>query len=276
MASSAPKLPIAPSSPPAPSSTAEPIASATPTASLPSSSEVSLVLVHVHQIIPSVRLFVHHVRLGDGLLEVLIPPRMRALLTRRTVGAEAGEVARAQLAADVLLAAGGAQRTEALVVVGAGRQLGLGVDVQIQTLVAVAAVAVADEEVALGHLAQVVLVQELAALALLAQRAQPVLAHQRVVARVGARRRVGRHVPVRARRPQRTVPRYEGFAYRSVGGKAVAVGRAQERREAEAVARRLVLEDLLRELGGSRRRLGRRHGGRGCNGLLCAMLFLPG
>ena len=36
---------------------------------------------------------------------------------------------------------------------------------------AITAVAVADEEIALGHLAQVVLVEELAALALLAQAA---------------------------------------------------------------------------------------------------------
>lgn len=101
---------------------------------------------------------------------------MRALLARGAVRAETGEVARAQLAADVLLAACRAQRAETLVVVGARRQLGLGVDVQIQTLVAVRAVAVAHEEVALRHLAQVVLVQELAALSLFAERTQPVLA----------------------------------------------------------------------------------------------------
>lgn len=101
----------------------------------------------------------------------------------------------------MLLAAIGAQGAEALVVVRAGRELGLGVDVQVEALVAVRAVAVPHEEVALGHLAQVVLVQELAALALLAERAQPVLAHERVVARVGAARRVRRHVPVRTRRP---------------------------------------------------------------------------
>ena len=47
---------------------------------------------------------------------------------------------------------------------------------QVQTLVAVAAVPVAHEKVALGHLAQVVLVQELAGLALFAEAAQPVLA----------------------------------------------------------------------------------------------------
>lgn len=154
----------------------------------------------------------------------------------------------------MLLAAIRPQGAEALVVVRTGRELGLGVDVQVEALVAVRAVAVADEEVALGHLAQVVLVQELAALALLAQRPQPVLAHERVVAGVGAARRVRRHVPVRTRRAERTVARHEGLAYRPVGREAVAVGRAEEGREAEVVGRRFVLEDLLREFGGRRRR----------------------
>lgn len=58
---------------------------------------------------------------------------------------------------------------------------------------AVTAVAVTDKEVALGHLAQVVLVQELAALAFLAQAAQPMLADQVVEVTVAALR----DVPIR-------------------------------------------------------------------------------
>jgi hypothetical protein len=48
---------------------------------------------------------------------------------------------------------------------------------QVQTLLAIGAVAIAHEEVALGHLAEVVFVQELAGHALFAQPAQPVLAY---------------------------------------------------------------------------------------------------
>ena len=50
------------------------------------------------------------------------------------------------------------------------------IDVQIQALITVGAVPVAHKKVALGHLAQVVLVQKLARLALLAEAAKPVLA----------------------------------------------------------------------------------------------------
>lgn len=48
---------------------------------------------------------------------------------------------------------------------------------QVQALVAVRAVPVSNEEIAFRHLAQVVLVKELAGLPLLAQGAQPVLAY---------------------------------------------------------------------------------------------------
>lgn len=258
MASSASEFSITSSSPPATSS-AEPISPAAPAVPiLPP--EVSLVVVHPHKVVPPHGLLGNDVHLSDGLLQVRVPPGMGALLTGGAVGAEAGKVAGAELAADVLLAAGGAEGAEAAVVVGAGGQLGLGVDVEVEALVAVGAVAVADEEVALGHLAQVVLVQELAALALLAERAQPVLADERVVARVRAARRVGRHVPVRARRAQRAVPRDEGLAYGPVRREPVAVGRAEEGREAEGVAGRFVLEDLLRELRGRRWRCRRGHG----------------
>lgn len=88
--------------------------------------------------------------------------------------------------------------------------------------------------------------QELAALALLAQGAQPVLAHERVVARVRAARRVRRDVSVAAGGARRAVARDKGFADGPVGREAVAVGRAEEGREAEGVGGGFVLEDLLR------------------------------
>ena len=120
--------------------------------------------------------------LGDGLAQICPPARMGAFVAHLAVGAEAGQVKGANLPPDVLLGAVGTEGAEAPLVVGAGRQLGGRVDVQIEALIAVGAVAVAHEEVALGHLAQVVLVQELARRALLAEAAQPVLAHQAVEA----------------------------------------------------------------------------------------------
>lgn len=54
------------------------------------------------------------------------------------------------------------QGAKPAVVVGAGGKFGRGVDVEVEALVPVGAVAVADEEVAFGHLAEVVLVEELA------------------------------------------------------------------------------------------------------------------
>lgn len=87
---------------------------------------------------------------------------MRAQLTQLPVGAETAQVVEANLPLGVLLVAPGAQGAEAPFVVRAGGKPGGRVDVQVQALVAVRAVPVPDEEVALGHLAQVVLVQELA------------------------------------------------------------------------------------------------------------------
>lgn len=72
--------------------------------------------------------------------------------------------------------------TEALaLIVLAQRQPRLLLDMQIQTLIPVLAVPVDIVELALAHLAQVVLVQVVAGVALLAQRLQPVLADVVVV-----------------------------------------------------------------------------------------------
>lgn len=161
---------------------------------------------------------------------------MGALLAVWPIRAETGEIIRAHLLADVFFGAPGSQWAEALFVMWAGRQLALGVDVQVQTLVAVGAEAVAQEEVALRHLAQVELVQELAALALLTQATQPVLADERVegvstillAAAVG-----GGDVALRAAGSQGAVTVDVGFTCGAIGRKAVEVGSLEERREGE-------------------------------------------
>lgn len=114
------------------------------------------------------------------LFQARLPSWVGALLAVWSIGAETSEVIRAHLLADMFLGAPWPKRAEALVVMWAGRQLALRVDMQIQTLVTVGAEAVAQEKVALGHLPQVELVQELAALSLFAQATQPVLADERV------------------------------------------------------------------------------------------------
>lgn len=118
--------------------------------------------------------------LDSWLFQARLPFWMCTLGAVWSTGAEASEVVGAHLLADMFLGAPGPERAEALLVMWAGWQLALGVDMQIQALVAVGAEAVAQEKVALGHLPQVELVQELAALALFAQATQPVLADERV------------------------------------------------------------------------------------------------
>lgn len=117
---------------------------------------------------------------------------------------------------------------------------------QIETLITVRAVSVAHEEVALGHLSQVVLMKKLAVLALLAQAAQPVLADQGVQPTSRLRDLCVRDVSFRASCTVRAMPCLEGFAYRSVGGEADLVGSAEEVGEAEVVGDRGVIEDCAR------------------------------
>ena len=188
-------------------------------------------------------LFLPHLR----RLHVLIPgpPRVRAQPAQLAVRAEAAQVVEANLPLCVLLIAPGPQRAKPPIVVRAGREAGRRVDVEVQALVAVGAVPVADEKVALWHLAQVVLVQELARLSLLAEAAEPVLAHQRaeggllvlMAATAGLLllllRGVG-YVPLGAVGFQGAARgRVEGFAYWSVGGEGVLVGFLEERGECE-------------------------------------------
>lgn len=79
------------------------------------------------------------------------------------------------------MSAVGTVPAEPSVVPGTVFDFALGVDVQKGTLLVVAGVE-AGVEVTLGHLGHVVLVQELALIALLAQTAQPVLTHDRPIA----------------------------------------------------------------------------------------------
>lgn len=210
------------------------------------------------------------------LLQVRRVARVR-LLALRPLRAEAREVELAQRLPDVLLGAAGPQRAEAALVPRARREAGVRVDVEVETLVcgwdgmlafaqgkgraggghrtrrrtSIAAVPVPHEEVALGHLPQVVLVQELAALALLAQAAQPVLAHEVVEVAVVALR----DMAVRARVAHGAVALEEGLACRPCVRDAESLRREEERAEGELVTRVLVLDDLLGQL--VRARVGR-------------------
>lgn len=106
---------------------------------------------------------------------------------------------------------------------------------KVEAFVAVAAKPIAEEEVALGHLAQVELVQELAGLALLAQAAQPVLADQRVERMTTAflLRARGGDVAFGTACAHGTVAVAVGFTYGAVGGEAVEVRFLEEGREGE-------------------------------------------
>lgn len=212
--------------------------------------------------------------LDTGLFQARLPLWMGAFLALGPIRAEAGEIVRAHLLADMFLGAPGPQRAEALIVMWTGRQLALRVDVQVQALVAVGTEAVAQEEVALGHLAQVELVQELAALTLFTQAAQPVLAHERVerVSAILLAAAVGNgDVALRAAGSERAVAVDVGLAYWAIGGEAVEVGSLEKRREGECRCIRgcCLGQQLLRQLAcRRRRRSGRpRHGLGGLGGL---------
>lgn len=174
--------------------------------------------------------------LDTGLFQARLPPWMRPFLALGAIRAEPGKVVWTHLLARVFLGAPRPQRAEALIVVWTRRQLALGVDVQVQTLVTVGAEAVAQEEVALGHFPQVELVQEFAALALLTQATQPVLADKRIerVSTVLFAAAVGHgDMALRAAGSEGAVAVDVGFAYWAVGGEAVEVGPLEERCEGE-------------------------------------------
>jgi len=103
------------------------------------------------------------------------------VLAGRSLGTETGQVVHAQHSPEMLVPAVRSVAAEAPLVPRAVLDLALRVDVQEGALLVVAGVE-ARVEVALGHLGHVVLVQELALVALFAESAQPVLAHDRPVA----------------------------------------------------------------------------------------------
>lgn len=116
---------------------------------------------------------------------------------------------------------------------------------EVETFFAVRAVTVTHEEVAFGHLAQVVLVKKLAVLALLAESTQPMLADEGVEPAGGLLHLAPgfRNMAFGASRAVRAVAGLEGFAYRTIGRQADLVRLLEERREAEAEPRRRVVEN---------------------------------
>lgn len=77
----------------------------------------------------------------------------------------------------VLVSAIGSMFAESSCIPWAILDLALGVDMKVNTLCSIVALAVLAVEPALGHLAQVVLVQELAVVALLAETSKPMFAN---------------------------------------------------------------------------------------------------
>lgn len=103
------------------------------------------------------------------------------VLAGGSLRAESGQVVHAEHPPQVLVPAVRTVAAEAALVPRAVLHLRLGIDVQEGALLVVAGVE-AGVEVALRHLGHVVLVQELALVALLAEATQPVLAHDGPVA----------------------------------------------------------------------------------------------
>lgn len=98
------------------------------------------------------------------------------MLTLRAIRAETSHVELAQLPPDMSLAASWTFLAEAFVVVFAHGQFRAFLDVDIQALITILAVPILIEELAFAHLSQVVFVEVVAGIPLLAQALQPVFA----------------------------------------------------------------------------------------------------
>jgi hypothetical protein len=105
------------------------------------------------------------------------------VLARLAVRTETGQVVFAQHSTDMPMPAAGSVSTKSSIVPRAILDLALGIDVEESALFLVAGVE-AGVEIAFGHLRHVVLVEEFAAIAFLAQRAKPMLAHDRLLLRL--------------------------------------------------------------------------------------------
>jgi hypothetical protein len=112
----------------------------------------------------------------DGLANLATSLEMDTMLALRAFWAEACHVELAQLTSDMSLAASGALGTEAFVVVLTHGQLRPFLDVHVQALISILAVPVLIEELTFAHLPQIVLVEVVARITLLAQPLQPMLA----------------------------------------------------------------------------------------------------
>lgn len=102
------------------------------------------------------------------------------VFARFAFGTESGEIILAQNASNMPMPTAGAMPAKTSIVPRAILDFALGVDVEESALFLVACVE-SRVEVAFGHLGHVILVQELAAVAFLAQRSQPMLADDRLL-----------------------------------------------------------------------------------------------
>ena len=112
------------------------------------------------------------------LRQILFPARMRPLLTLRPIRTKPSEIKRTQYFTDVFLAAIRPQRAKPLFVVRTRRKFRRRIDMQINAFVAIGAEKGARVIDAFLHLAQIVLMREIAAFALFTEPAKPMLAYQ--------------------------------------------------------------------------------------------------
>jgi hypothetical protein len=105
------------------------------------------------------------------------------VLARLSIRTETGQVVFAQHATDMPMPAAGSMSTKSSIIPRTILDLALGIDVEESALFLVAGVE-AGVEVAFRHLRHVVLVEEFAAIAFLAQRPKPMLAHDRLLFRL--------------------------------------------------------------------------------------------
>ena len=162
---------------------------------------------------------------------------MRSFLTVSSIWAESGQIKRTQRLLNMPLRTPRPKRTKSPLKPLTLHPPTLLINMQIQTLISIRAKPISAKEVTLWHLPQIILVQEFAVVAFLAEPAQPVLAYEVVVGtvRVGGGLVGSQSVPVGAGGAEGTVPGKEELALGCVGGDAETVGGAEEGVEVEFV-----------------------------------------